>query len=70
MADTLKERLQEAFKDHVEKDHGLIAGPDRLLERVLKSVGEWLETDEEQWRDTESEYVAEALRDLRVNQLR
>lgn len=70
MGEALKDRLHREFKAHVEKDNGLIAGPDRLLERVLTTVAAWLEADEEQWRDTESGYVAEALRDLRVNQLR
>ena len=68
---TLKERLRIAFKTHVEKDGGLIAGPDRLLERTLDTVSQWLEADENEWRDSEAdEGIAEALRDLRVNQLR
>lgn len=65
----LKEKLLKAFKRHVEKQSGLIAGPDRLLEDCLAAVDEWLLHDQEQWDDQEA-CVSEALRDLRVNQMR
>jgi hypothetical protein len=66
----LKEKIERAFKHHVETDNGMIVGPDRLLERVLKAVSEWLQYDESQWRGGTDSDVAEALRDLRMNQLR
>lgn len=67
--DTLKERVETAFKHHCEKDNGMIVGPDRLLDAVLNAVADWLRHDEEQWGGIESN-VSEALRDLRTNQLR
>lgn len=70
MSDSLKERLKAVFKQHVEKDYGLIAGPDRLLNNVIAAVEKWLKEEESDWRETECEDVVEALRDLRVNQLR
>lgn len=65
----LKDRLERVFRAHVEKDNGLIAGPDRLIENCLNAVSSWLAHDEENWGDTEA-VVSEALRDLRTNQLR
>jgi hypothetical protein len=65
----LKERIEAAFKRHVETDNGMIVGPDRLLEKVLRAVSAWLQYDEQQWGDVES-CVSEALRDLRTSQMR
>lgn len=67
--DTLKERIEVAFKNHCEKDNGMIVGPGRLLDATLNAVADWLRHDEQQWGGVESN-VSEALRDLRVNQLR
>jgi hypothetical protein len=64
----LKERIESAFKRHVETDNGMIVGPDRLLGSVVSAVCDWLRHDEEQWGDTEG-CVSEALRDLRTNQI-
>lgn len=65
----LSDKIEREFKRHVEKDNGMIVGPDRLLSAVLGAVKEWLQYDETQWRGTESSDVAEALRDLRTNQI-
>ena len=67
--DTLKERIEIVFKQHCEKDNGMVVGPARLLDAVLNSVADWLRHDEEQWDGIESD-VSEALRDLRTNQIR
>lgn len=66
----LEARIEAAFKYHVEQDNGMIVGPDRLLERVVSAVCDWLRHDEEQWGDTAEGCVSEALRDLRTNQIR
>lgn len=66
----LKERIEDAFKYHCEKDNGMIVGPSRLVDGVLAAVVCWLQYDEDQWEDIEPSSVAEALRDLRTNQLR
>lgn len=34
----LRKKIETVFRDHVEKDDGLIAGPDRLLERLLRKA--------------------------------
>lgn len=66
---TLRERLQKVMQRHIEKQHGIISAPDRLLDNLLTAVSEWLQHDESNWGDCEG-VVSEALRDLRTNQMR
>lgn len=65
----LEQRIREAFQHHIKEDNGIISAPETLIHNTLTAVSEWLRHDEENWGDTEGE-VAEALRDLRRNQLR
>jgi hypothetical protein len=65
----LADRIRAVFRRHIKQDNGIISAPEKLIDNTLVAVGEWLQHDEENWGDTEGG-VAEALRDLRTNQLR
>lgn len=67
--ESLQERFRAVFKQHVERENGIVSAPERLIDNLLEATSKWLRHDEQNWGDCEG-IVSEALRDLRMNQLR
>lgn len=65
----LEEQIRKRFERHI-KQGGLITAPEKLLNAVLKEVAQWLKAHEREYGDAESFAKAEALRDLRSNDLK
>jgi len=62
----LEDQIRKRLELHI-KQGGLITGPDKLLDAVLKEIAYWLMTHERDYRDADAIIEAETLRDLRVN---
>ena len=65
----LDEQIRECFKQHIQNG-GLITAPEKLLDAVLKEIAQWLKSHEREYRAADAAVEAEALRDLRVNDLK
>lgn len=59
--------IAQAFREHQEKDEGLIVGPAKLADRLVKAVQKWLEHHEGEYREEHCDTEALAIRDLRLN---
>ncbi len=64
---SLRSRIHEVFRYHVEEKEGLIIGHERLLNEVIGAVQDWITNEENVYRAEGCEESAEALRDLRDN---
>ena len=65
----LADNIDKALEEHVEKDHGLICGPDRLRERLIAAVANWLGHHERQYAAHDLPDEADILHDLSINQI-
>lgn len=65
----LEEQIRTRFEKHI-KHGGLITAPETLLAAVLKEVARWLRTQERAYRTAGNLKEADALCNLRSNQLK
>lgn len=61
---TIAAVLENAMKAHVETNHGLICGPQRLLTRQIGALREWLRAEADAYEEQEMWDEAGAIKDL------